>query len=89
LRGITAEKRLLPPVGHLGGNGDFQEKDIEIIDAFSECRKECQQHWLLLSFEVETIFHEYHMLEGVIRNIGVIALQGAFLGIEIVVVKIG
>jgi hypothetical protein len=33
---MTAEKRLLPPVLQLGGNGDFQKKNIEIIDAFFE-----------------------------------------------------
>jgi hypothetical protein len=89
LRGITAEKRFLLPVGHLGGNGDFQEKDIEIIDAFSECRKNYRQHRMLLSFEIEAILHERHMFEGVVENIRVIASQGAFLGIEIMVVKIG
>jgi hypothetical protein len=40
----------------------------------------------LLTFEVEAIFHQRHMLEGVIDNIRVIISKGAFLGIEIMVV---
>jgi hypothetical protein len=37
LRGITAEDRFLLAMLQLGGNGDFQDKDIEITEALFEC----------------------------------------------------
>jgi hypothetical protein len=39
LRGIAAEERLLLPVLQLGDYGDFEEKNIEIKNSRSECRK--------------------------------------------------
>ena len=56
-KGIAAEERLLLPVLQLGDNGSFEEKNIEIKNSRSECRKN-YRYGLLLSLEVETIINQ-------------------------------
>jgi hypothetical protein len=70
----------------LGGNGDFEEKDIKIINTLSEYQENYERYWLLLSLEVESIFHQGHVLEGVAENIGIISFQRVFLGIKIMII---